>query len=49
MVRLAAAVVLWENYPDCQVGDFAAIRSVLVSDRVLAQVSLENMVWSYIC
>lgn len=39
VVRLAAAVVLWENYPECRVGDFAAIRSVLVSDRILAQLA----------
>ena len=39
VVRLAAAVVLWENYPDCPVGDFAAIRSILVSDRILAQLA----------
>lgn len=41
VVRLAAGVVLWEKYPDCQVGDFAAIRSVLVSDRILAQLARE--------
>jgi ribonuclease III len=41
VVRLAAAVVLWEKYPDCQVGEFAAIRSVLVSDRILAQLARE--------
>jgi ribonuclease-3 len=34
-----AAIVLWENYPNCPVGDFAAIRSVLVSDRILAQLA----------
>ena len=39
VVRLAAAIVLWENYPDCPVGDFAAIRSILVSDRILAQLA----------
>ncbi|AKG22923.1 ribonuclease III [Calothrix sp. 336/3] len=39
VVRLVAAIVLWENYPDCPVGDFAAIRSVLVSDRILAQLA----------
>ncbi|MFH7026258.1 MAG: ribonuclease III [Heteroscytonema crispum UTEX LB 1556] len=39
VVRLVAAVVLWEHYPDCPVGDFAAIRSVLVSDRILAQLA----------
>ncbi|MDF5733693.1 MAG: ribonuclease III [Rhizonema sp. PD38] len=41
VVRLVAALVLWENYPDCPVGDFAAIRSVLVSDRVLARLAKE--------
>jgi ribonuclease-3 len=41
VVRLVAAVVLWENYPNCSVGDFAAIRSVLVSDRILAQLATE--------
>jgi ribonuclease III len=40
VVRLVAAIVLWENYADCSVGDFAAIRSVLVSDRILAQLAL---------
>ncbi|MBW4663529.1 MAG: ribonuclease III [Chroococcus sp. CMT-3BRIN-NPC107] len=36
VVRLVAAEVLWEVYPDWKVGEFAAIRSVLVSDRILA-------------
>lgn len=40
VVRLVAAEFLWENYPNCPVGDFAAIRSVLVSDRILAQLAL---------
>ncbi|BAZ30888.1 ribonuclease III [Cylindrospermum sp. NIES-4074] len=39
VVRLVAAIVLWEHYADCPVGDFAAIRSVLVSDRILAQLA----------
>jgi len=39
VVRLVAAVVLWDNYYECSVGDFAAIRSVLVSDRILAQLA----------
>ncbi|TBR59962.1 ribonuclease III [Mastigocladus laminosus UU774] len=39
VVRLVSAIVLWENYPTCPVGDFAAIRSVLVSDRILAQLA----------
>ncbi|MEC4983836.1 MAG: ribonuclease III [Oscillatoria sp. PMC 1068.18] len=37
VVRLAASEVLWETYPDCPVGEFAAIRSILVSDRCLAE------------
>ena len=41
VVRLVAAVVLWENYPDFPVGDFAAIRSVLVSDRILSKLAKE--------
>jgi len=41
VVRLVAAEVLWETYPDCPVGEFAAIRSVLVSDRILAQLAAE--------
>ncbi len=36
VVRLVAAEVLWESYPEWPVGEFAAIRSVLVSDRILA-------------
>ncbi|MBE9117017.1 ribonuclease III [Lusitaniella coriacea LEGE 07157] len=36
VVRLAASEVLLEVYPEALVGEFAAIRSILVSDRVLA-------------
>lgn len=36
VVRLAAAEFLWEHYAHLPVGEFAAIRSVLVSDRSLA-------------
>jgi len=36
VVRLAASELLLETYPEAPVGDFAAIRSILVSDRVLA-------------
>jgi len=39
VVRLATAEFLLENYPALPVGDFAAIRSILVSDRVLAQLA----------
>lgn len=37
VVRLIAAELLLETYPQEPVGEFAAIRSILVSDRVLAQ------------
>ena len=37
VVRLAAAEVLLETYPDAPVGDFAAVRSIMVSDRTLAE------------
>ncbi len=40
VVRLVAAEVLWEVYPDWKVGEFAAIRSVLVSDRILASLAI---------
>ncbi|WP_072621338.1 ribonuclease III [Spirulina major] len=41
VVRLLASDILLETYPDAFVGEFAAIRSVLVSDRVLAELGLE--------
>ncbi|MGK7875518.1 MAG: ribonuclease III [Xenococcaceae cyanobacterium] len=37
VVRLAAAEVLLETYPNASVGEFAALRSMMVSDRTLAQ------------
>lgn len=39
VVRLVAAELLLENYSDSAVGEFAAIRSILVSDRSLAQIA----------
>lgn len=39
VVRIAASELLFEIYPDSLVGEFAAIRSVLVSDRILAEVA----------
>ncbi len=39
VVRLVAAQVLWENYGEFPVGEFAAIRSVLVSDRILSKLA----------
>ncbi|MCS6814055.1 MAG: ribonuclease III [Cyanobacteria bacterium] len=39
VVRLAAAELLYEHYSELPVGEFAAIRSILVSDRVLATVA----------
>ncbi len=39
VVRLIAAELLLEIYPQEPVGEFAAIRSILVSDRVLAELA----------
>ncbi|PSO58864.1 MAG: ribonuclease III [Cyanobacteria bacterium QH_9_48_43] len=39
VVRLVASELLLETYPECPVGEFAAIRSVMVSDRTLAQLA----------
>ncbi len=39
VVRLTAAEFLFETYPELPVGEFTAIRSVLVSDRTLAQLA----------
>lgn len=39
VVRLAASEFLWEAYPNQPVGEFSAIRSVLVSDRFLAEIA----------
>lgn len=39
VVKLAAAEFLFEAYPDASDGELSAIRSVLVSDRLLAQIA----------
>lgn len=39
VIRLSCAELLLETYPDLPVGDFASIRSVLVSDRFLAEIA----------
>lgn len=39
VVRLVAAEFLLETYPQAPVGELAALRSVLVSDRVLADIA----------
>ncbi|MBW4471967.1 MAG: ribonuclease III [Stenomitos rutilans HA7619-LM2] len=39
VVRLATAVFLLDTLPELPVGEFAALRSVLVSDRILAQLA----------
>lgn len=39
VVRLISAELLLETYPAESVGEFAAIRSIIVSDRVLAQLA----------
>ena len=39
VVRLISAELLLESYPHEPVGEFAAVRSILVSDRVLAELA----------
>ena len=39
VVRLAVAAFLWEEFSSASVGEFSAVRSILVSDRVLAEIS----------
>jgi ribonuclease III len=39
VVKLAAAEFLLKTYPTCTAGDLSAIRSILVSDRTLAQIA----------
>ncbi|MGK7925678.1 MAG: ribonuclease III [Spirulina sp.] len=39
VVRLAASEILLEKYPDAPVGEFTAVRSILVSDRLLAELA----------
>lgn len=39
VVRLAASEFLGEAYPDSSVGEFSAVRKVLVSDRTLAMLA----------
>ncbi|MEL6929322.1 MAG: ribonuclease III [Cyanobacteria bacterium J06600_6] len=39
VVRLVTAELLLEDYPQEKVGEFAAVRSILVSDRILAQLA----------
>ncbi len=39
VIRLITAELLLETYPQESVGEFAAIRSILVSDRVLAELA----------
>lgn len=39
VVRLISAELLLEDYPQESVGEFAAVRSIIVSDRVLAELA----------
>lgn len=41
VIRLISAEVLLETYPHLPVGEFAAIRSIIVSDRFLAEIAEE--------
>lgn len=48
VVRLVAAELLWERYANLAVGEFAAIRSILVSDRTLARLAAYYNLESYL-
>lgn len=48
VVRLATAEFLLETYDQAPVGDLAALRSVLVSDRMLAQIAQTYRLDKYI-
>ncbi|MDJ0742476.1 MAG: ribonuclease III [Xenococcaceae cyanobacterium MO_167.B27] len=48
VVRLVAAELLRETYPDEPVGEFAAIRSIIVSDRFLAELADSYSIESYL-
>ena len=48
VVRLACAELLFEIYPELPVGDFAAIRSIVVSDRFLAEIAEQYGVEKYL-
>lgn len=48
VVRLIAAEVLLEAYPEAPVGDYGAVRSVLVSDQTLAEIAESFGVERYI-
>ncbi|PZV09983.1 MAG: ribonuclease III [Leptolyngbya sp.] len=41
VLRLAATECLQENFPSASVGELSAVRSVLISDRTLAQLAQE--------
>jgi len=48
VIRLVTAEFLWEQYAELPVGEFAAIRSMLVSDRFLARLAERYSLVSYL-
>ncbi len=48
VIRLVAAELLRETYPSEPVGEFAAIRSIIVSDRFLAELAESYGIESYL-
>jgi ribonuclease-3 len=48
VIRLAVAEFLLKYYPELPVGEFAAIRSVLVSDRILARLATDYGLGRYL-
>jgi ribonuclease-3 len=48
VLRLAATECLQESFPDASVGELSAVRSVLISDRSLAQLAHDRGLASYL-
>ncbi|MDX2097847.1 MAG: ribonuclease III [Leptolyngbyaceae cyanobacterium bins.59] len=48
VVRMAVAELLFQRYPEWPVGEYAALRSILVSDRVLAQIATHYQLDRYL-
>jgi ribonuclease-3 len=48
VIRLVTAEVLLESYPDASVGDYGAVRSILVSDQTLAEIAENYGIERYI-
>ncbi len=48
VVRMVVAQFLWDSFPELKVGDYTAIRSIVVSDRRLAELAEHYHLESYL-